>query len=308
MRITHRQIEIFRALMVTGSVTRAAELLFTSQPTISRELARIEQVFGFFLFDRILGRLRPTTSALTLYEEIKRTYVGLERVTAVIARLRECDGGQLSVITQPVFSHTLLPGACRRLLASHPGAKISIEAQEPPFLDEWLSAQRFDLGLTEHDTPPAGTRLTPLLQVDEVCVLPEAHPHLAKRMITLAELVDQPFIGLPPGDPYRIKLDAIFASLGVSRRMVVEAPTSVSVCALVCKGVGVAIVNPLTALDFEGRGLHIRPLAVSHPFRVNLIQPEHRPRNPLAAACVTALHEEASRLEQCLKALRKIKA
>lgn len=301
MRITHRQIEIFRAVMVAGTVTRAAELLFTSQPTISREIARMEQVFGFLLFDRVLGRLRPTTSALTLYEEIKRTYVGMERVTAMIARLREHDGGQLSVITQPVFSHTLLPGACRNLLDTHPGARISIEAQEPPFLDEWLSAQRFDLGLTEHDTAPAGTNLTALLEVDEVCVLPDAHPLLGKQVIELADLAGQSFIGFPPNDPYRIKVDTAFASLGLVRKIVVEAPTSVSVCGLVRSGAGVAIVNPLTALDFEGRCLHIRPLAVSIPFRVGIVQPEHRPRNPLITSFIEALHGEAIRLQSSLR-------
>jgi DNA-binding transcriptional LysR family regulator len=44
MQLTHRQIEFFRAVMATGQVTRAAQLLHTSQPTVSRELARLEQV------------------------------------------------------------------------------------------------------------------------------------------------------------------------------------------------------------------------------------------------------------------------
>ena len=60
MKLSHRQIDFFRAVMGTGHVTRAAELLHTSQPTVSRELARLEQVLGFALFERIKGRLRPT--------------------------------------------------------------------------------------------------------------------------------------------------------------------------------------------------------------------------------------------------------
>ena len=58
--LTHRHVEVFRALMIAGSVTRAAELLHTSQPTVSRELARMEHSIGFPLFERIRGRLRPT--------------------------------------------------------------------------------------------------------------------------------------------------------------------------------------------------------------------------------------------------------
>ena len=62
-----------------------------------------------------------------------------------------------------------------------------------------------------------------------------------------------------------------------------------------------AIVNPLTAIDFAGRNLHIRPLAVSLPFRVSVIRPEHRPSHPLAGAFVEALQSEATALRLQLK-------
>ena len=68
MRITHRHIEVFRALMTAGSVTAAAQALFTSQPTVSRELARLEQLLGMPLFERVRGRLQPTAQALALFE------------------------------------------------------------------------------------------------------------------------------------------------------------------------------------------------------------------------------------------------
>ena len=57
--ISHRHIEVFRAVMTAGSVTKAAQALFTSQPTVSRELARMESLLGYPLFDRGPGRLRP---------------------------------------------------------------------------------------------------------------------------------------------------------------------------------------------------------------------------------------------------------
>lgn len=84
--LTHRHVEVFRALMIAGSVTRAAELLHTSQPTVSRELARMEHSIGFPLFERIRGRLRPTMQALALYDEVRQSYAGLERVASAAAR------------------------------------------------------------------------------------------------------------------------------------------------------------------------------------------------------------------------------
>ena len=55
--VTHRHIEIFHAVMTSGNLTAAAELLHTSQPTVSRELARFEKVIGLRLFERVRGRL-----------------------------------------------------------------------------------------------------------------------------------------------------------------------------------------------------------------------------------------------------------
>lgn len=304
---THRHIEVFRALMTAGSVTKAAALLFTSQPTISRELARLEQLAGFALFDREKGRLRPTMAALALFDEVRRAYQGLERITATAASLRTFKDGQLAILTLPAFAHSLLPGACAKFHARHPGIALSIAAQESPFLEEWLSAQRYDLGLTEHGLAPAGTTLLPLLEVDEVCVLPDRHPLLKKKVIALSDLQDENFISLAASDPYRTHLDEAFSQLGVTRRMVAEAPTAVSVCSLVRQGLGVAIVNPLTALDFEGRNLHMRPLASSIPFRINIVLPEHRPSSPLTDAFVTALKQEAAQVLRALAAARKIR-
>jgi DNA-binding transcriptional LysR family regulator len=301
MALTHRHIEVFRALMTAGSVTKAAEMLFTSQPTVSRELARMEQSIGFALFERTGGRLRPTLSALTLFDEIKRAYIGLERVASTAASLREFQGGQLSIIALPAFSHSILPGASKRFHDAQPGVSLSIATQESPFLEEWLSAQRYDLGLTEHGAPPPGTRLTPLLEVDEVCVLPERHPLLKKRVIELKDFADQAFISLSPSDPYRLQIDEAFVQAGIARRQLIETPTAVSVCSFVRQGLGIAIVNPLTAVDFAGRYLHIRPLAVSLPFRVSVIHPEHRPGHPLAGAFVKALQSEAAALRLQLK-------
>ncbi|MFP3566979.1 LysR family transcriptional regulator [Paraburkholderia sp. SIMBA_030] len=288
-------------LVAPDRCRESARRVAVLQATRSRELARMEQSIGFALFERVHARLRPTMSALTLFDEIKRAYIGLERVASTAASLREFQGGQLSIIALPAFAHSILPGASRRFHEAKPGVSLSIATQESPFLEEWLTAQRYDLGLTEHGAPPAGTLLTPLLEVDEVCVLPDAHPLLAKRAIELKDFANQPFISLSSNDPYRIQVDEAFAQAGISRRQMIETPTAVSVCSFVRQGLGLAIVNPLTALDFVGRNLHIRPLAVSFPFRVSVVHPEHRPSHPLAGAFVEALQSEADALRLQLK-------
>jgi DNA-binding transcriptional LysR family regulator len=301
MEITPRQIEIFRAVMTAGSVTGAAQVLFTSQPTVSRELARLEQCIGIALFDRVRGRLQPNAQALALYEEVRRSYVGFERVVGVAQRLKQFASGRLSVIGLPVFSQTLLPAACVRFLAAHEGVNVSITPAESPYLEEWLSAQGYDLGLTERETAPPGTEQSLLLEINEVCVLPPRHRLLKKRVLQLNDFAGERFVSLAPEDPYRLLIDDAFRRAGVQRQMVVDTHSAASVCAMVRHEVGIGIVNPLTALEYAVQGVQIRPLALAIPFRVHVVRPLHRQGNVLAERFAKSLAETARSLEKELR-------
>jgi DNA-binding transcriptional LysR family regulator len=302
MKLTHRQIDVFRALMLTWSVTRAAELLHSSQPTLSRELARLEQVLQMNLFDRVRGRLRPTVRAQALMQEVQQSYVGLERINARAKALRHSEQGQLSVVCLPALAHALLPLATRHFMAQQPQASLVIEPVESPFLESSLTEQRYDLGLIEQHQAPAGTRLTTVLEADEVAVLPTGHPLLARRRLRLQDFAGQRFVSLAAGDPYREELDRLFEQAGVVRQLALEAGSAVAVCSLVREGLGVTVVNPLTALAMAGPDLHLRPLTVKLPFHVGLVLPELRPLSPLREAFVQAVGQAADNLKTRLRA------
>ena len=300
MKLSHRQIDFFRAVMGTGHVTRAAELLHTSQPTVSRELARLEQVLGFALFERVKGRLKPTVRALALMEEVEQSYVGLERIAATALGLRAYAQGRLQLACLPALSHALLPDAIGRFTLRQSEAAVGLTPIESPQLEAALSEQRFDLGLSERHEAPAACTLDTLLVADEVAVLPAGHALARMAVLSPADFAGQSFISFAPADPYRQQVDALFAAAGVERVLKLETPSAVSVCALVRQGLGLGIVNPLTALELAGGGLVVKPLTVSIPFHVALVRPSWRAVHPLRADFETALAEAAAALKQRL--------
>ena len=147
--INLRHIEVFRAIMTAGSVTNAAQLLHTSQPTISRELARLEYLVGFELFERGRGRLHATARAVVLFQEVELAFIGLDRIVSFAESLSRFSQGAFSVACIPAFSHALLPQVCKHLIANHPGVSVEIATLESPWLEEQLTLQRHDVGLTE---------------------------------------------------------------------------------------------------------------------------------------------------------------
>lgn len=300
MDFEHRHIEVFQAIMRSGSVTAAASLLGTSQPTVSRDLARMEHLLGFALFDRVRGRLRPTAPALALYEEVQRSFIGLEHLRATAKNIREATEGRLSIGCVPAFAQAFLPETCHLFHTGHPETSISITPQESPLLEEWLSGQRHDLGLLEHARTPPGCKLDDLLEADELCVLPEGHPLTERPILKPEDFAGQSFISLSSGDPYRLLLDDVFSRRGVARCLRFETQSAASVCSLVRAGLGVAIVNPLTAIEQLGHGIRIKRFAVSIPFRVTLCRPLYRPSDPLIDDFTLALKEQARLFRQTL--------
>lgn len=300
MKLTFRHIEIFRAIMAAGSVTGAARLLFTSQPTISRELARFEQLVGLSLFDREAGRLKPTAQALLLLEEVERSYIALERIDRCAQAIRNFEQGRLAITCLPLFSQTLLPEVCQSFHQHYPGVSVRIEAQESPLLEESLIAQQHDLGLTEVEQTPHGTVAELLFSASMVCLLPDQHPLLNKRQLELSDFHQVDFINLSSLDTYRQQLDQHFSAAGVNRRTVIETTNAASVCAMVRQGLGVAVINPLSGLDAARSGLSIRRLSVCVPYKVMLVRPDHRPGSAAVDRFCQALRAQARKLSDAL--------
>ena len=288
--LTHRQLALFRAVMLHGNLSRAAEVNNSSQPTLSRELARLEQLLGYALFDRVRGRLRPTVRAQALMQEVERSFVGLEKVAQRALELRTHSSTRLQLACLPALAHALVPQALARLSAAHPDAQVSVVPLESPWLEQAVSEQRFDLALSESSEPPTGTARQVLLQANEVAVLPAGHALCRRTRLQASDFADLPFISLAVDDPYRRAIDQLFAQAGVVRDTRLDAASAVAVCAMVAQGLGVAIVNPLTAAAMAGSTLVVRPVAAAIPFTVSALVPQVVAEHPLRAPLLAALH------------------
>lgn len=299
MNVTHRQVEIFRAVMQGGSLVAAAQALHTSQPTLSRDLSLLEQRLGYRLFDRRAGsRLRPTVAALQLYEVVAGHYRGLAEVQAAARALARQDPGRLQVAALPALAHALLPPA---LAALDPCPTLTVTPLESPQLEREMAEQRHDLAVAEQRGPVSGCRVELLAPLAEVAVLPAGHPLLARERLDPADFEGQAFVSLADDDPYRGAIDAAFEQAGVARELRLQTASSVAVCALVAQGLGIAIVNPLTARAAAGARLHWRPLGWRIPYELALLHPQQRASARAAAPLAEALRTEVRQLATLLQ-------
>ena len=107
--MTFRALEAFRAIVLTGSVTNAASMLHISQPAVTRLIRDLEADLQFPLFQRRKGRLFATSEGLALFEEVSRSFVGLDRIAQVANHIRQSRVGHLQLATMPALINGFLP-------------------------------------------------------------------------------------------------------------------------------------------------------------------------------------------------------
>ncbi len=287
MRI--RELEAFRAILETGTVSQAARSLGVSQPAVSRMLARLEDQIGFELFHRISGRLAPTRAALALSKDVLGTLESIENLGKITRALQQGRFGEVRIGCAPSLVHRLIPQAMERFLSDMPETRVIVEPRPSRIVVEMLSSHQLELGLLFLPIEHPGLEVTPLRSFSTVCVLHDEHPLATMTTLSPLELSGERLILLARSDPARFAIDHAFRNARKAQKIAAETPNVALAVSLAARRIGVAIVNELMARDTAPAG------TVIVPFR-----PELRHQMALLRPASLESSAEAARLADCL--------
>ncbi len=292
----YRQIEAFRAVMLTRSMTVAAAQLHTSQPNISRTIAKLQRDTGLKLFQRVGLRLVPTPEAEALFREVQRSFVGLAAIRDAAGAIRELGSGGIRVGSSAALSLGVLPAAIRRFREAHRDVAITVQTGDSASVCKWVSEGFCDFGLASFvlDMPELAIEL--LHQESGVCIVPAGHRLAGKRRVLSRDLAGEAFISLAPSDQTRAKVDAAFHP--DERKLNLEAPHAITICTMVGMGLGVSVVNPMVLRSQSLPGVQAIPFAPAIDFPCYAVRSQHRVEAALGAeflACVRQVFEQPPR-------------
>ncbi len=294
MRLRH--IEVFNAIMLTGSVSAAARLINVTQPAVSRVLQHAEIQLGFALFQRVKGRLEPTEEAQTLYPYIERLFAQLDEVQRLAASLR-ADAGRhkgLHVLTVLAFSHEVLPRALRLFRERHPQVPVTVQALHSPQIVSALALQEADIGYLFSAMSHTALVQEHLADRRMMCVAPKGllkPRQLRDGSIGLAELARLPLIGLDVSDPLGTTLSQVFREAGIGLAPLVTVQTYHAALAMAHHGLGAALLDSCTTASADQARVDVLALEPVIPVRVTAIRPARRPHSQITRAmtrCVQA--------------------
>jgi len=266
-----RQLEAFHNLMIAGSTVRAAELMQITQPAISRSIAELETSLGFALFDRVRGRMIPTTEGQLFFREVSESFKGMDRLRSSAAAIRDYGSGHLKIASLSALGAEMVPRAIQRFRPKNPRVRITLQILPSAQVRNQVADGNFDIGLAADEIDRSGIDTTHFAGMSGVIAMPADHPLTQCDLLEPEDLIDQPMIGLAPEDRARHRFDAILEQAGVVPDYVVETPSSTTACALALSGDAIGLVNPLVTEGFVARGLEIRPFSPAVNFRSFLL-------------------------------------
>lgn len=294
-----RQLEAFAAVMSTGSVTGAARLLARSQPAVSRLVQELEAEIGYALFTRHGPRVTPSEQGFLLYEDVERALGGLQQIHLRAAEIARGNAQPLVLAATSALAVGLLPQALQRLEAQAGAAPIQLRSASPEQVVHAVLSGAVQLGASSLPLEHRGLDVHWIGEMPCVAVLPHDDPLAAHAVVPLAALAQRRLITM--SNPFRLRrrLDATLARAGhppTQQSALIETNSSVNAQALARAGLGVAVLEPLTARGAPMEGLAVRPLDTDIPFIFGVVTPQARPVPPPVRALIDALLEAASAL------------
>jgi DNA-binding transcriptional LysR family regulator len=284
-----RHIEIFHAIMRTGSMTAAAQALNISQPAVSAVLKHFESRLQMPLFKRVGGRLKPTPEALALLPDIAEIFTRLDAIERFSRDLAGGLRGSVSVVATSPLANGFLTEAVALFARERPLAKVALQALGSPQVLERVRRREADIGVAYEPIVSTEVQSEVLTIGSIACVLPESHPLARQESISPADLLPYPIITYLPQALLRPYVDKALSDAGVELGISIEVGLSITGIMLALHGAGIALVEPdlLTALRLPT--LTSRPLVPRVEVRSLLILNRSAPRSRIVDEFVQTL-------------------
>jgi DNA-binding transcriptional LysR family regulator len=249
------QLGGFVAVARLGNFTRAAEHLHLAQPSLSRQIAALEQDLGAELFHRARGGSTLTSAGESLLPLARRMLADAESVRRELAELAGLQRGRVRLGATPSLCISLVAEVLSAFHTAHPAIELHLSEQGSRRLLDELARGELDLALINTSQATSADRfsVTPLL-VEELVLISSAGapPVTGGDTITLEEIADLPQIGFSATYDLRSTTDAAFRAQKLTPTVVLEGAEMDAVLRFVELGLGVAIVPAMVLIDRPG--------------------------------------------------------
>lgn len=238
--MTLRHLRVFLAVYQTQNVTRAAERLHMTQPTVTRAVQELERYYGVRLFERINRRLYITQSGRQLYARAVHIVGSFDRMEKELKNWDEF--GLLRIGATPTMASVLLPKTLMTFEKKHPKLHVRCSVENGTHLQEALADDRLDFALIEGEVAAEHLHAEPFSEDRLILLLPPDDPRRNAPALTLRELAESPLLLREKGSMGRSFLDRVFAAHDLPLEPLMESISTHAIIQAVHAGLGISFL------------------------------------------------------------------
>lgn len=238
-------LHVFTTVVEQKNFSKAAEVLYISQPAVSMQIRNLENELGSKLILRSSKNLTLTQSGEILYTKAKQILTLYEEAKHEINHLKDEVSGTLKIGASFTIGEYVLPAILGEYTSQYPNVDIDVSIANT---EEILSDVRngLTLGLVEGDVAGNDLTLTPFITDEMVLIVPNSHPLAKQRLIRDSEdLQNQTWILREPGSGTRAYTDALIQDFGLKVNRTLVFSSSQGVKEAVINGLGISLVSQL---------------------------------------------------------------
>jgi DNA-binding transcriptional LysR family regulator len=242
----HPQLEAFVEVARRGSVTRAADALFVTQPALSARLNALENTVGTQLLVRRRGGARLTEAGRAFLPYAERALHAVSEGQQVLRELARGVAGRVAIGASPAVSTYALPAILKRFAIERPGVQVAVRTGHSEEIVELVKRDEVAVGLSRELRDPELEEF--MLYEDELVLV--VHPdHPFAREVHLADLAEEQFILFDRASSYHELTSALFLEAPFVPRSVMELDNIDSAKKMVEQGLGVAFLPAVAVAD-----------------------------------------------------------
>ncbi|BCS44623.1 LysR family transcriptional regulator [Pseudomonas amygdali pv. tabaci] len=291
-----RQLEAFAAVMSAGSVTAAGKMLGRSQPSVTRAIQELEQELGFALFERSGPKVTPTHKAFMMYGEVESALLGVRNIRQRAQHIAQEENHQIKLVAISALAAGLLPTALSRLPEHLRPQQIQLQSMSPENVVQAVLSKTMDLGAVSLPLEHRGLEIHWIGEAPCVAVLPADSALAAHEVLSMELLRQQTLITMANPYRFRRRIDKAFQDAGGQPPRMLDTNTSLIAMQMARVGLGIALVDPFTAIGVPLQGVVVRPIACNIPFFFGLISAFASPLSDVASALIDEIADSAKTL------------
>lgn len=243
MQISYDYYRVFYYVAEYHSFTRAAEVLLSNQPNVTRAVRNLESALGCTLFVRSNRGVHLTEEGERLYAHIRLAFEHIQRGEEELALSKSLGSGIVSIGASETALHCLLLPVLKQYKAAHPGVSIKVSNHSSPQAITALKNGIVDIAVVTTPLDESDLlKIVPVKIFREAAVCGSSFSHLADREVSFAELAEYPIVCLGAETKTREFYTKLFADYGLPLRTDIEAATADQILPMVKNDLGIGFV------------------------------------------------------------------